>query len=125
MPKHPSTQTLEFLHKYLDSCDNYTSGLGSCYEDKNRVEGGQFMAESVCVPCMIDRYLKTKKIPGPNANPWTKIRQGPGSGPHDSGGDGYPFNSCHICNGVEPTQGAKRTFIAEAIGHKKDCPYES
>lgn len=126
MKKHPSTQTLEFLHRYLDECENSTTGLGSCYEDDPpRVEGGEFSAEAVCVPCMIDRYLKTKKIPGPFADPWTGIRRGPGFGPHGSGDDGTPFPACHICGGLKPGSGAEHQFIASAIGHQKDCPYES
>lgn len=120
--KHPAVQTLEFLHKYLDECENYTSGLGSCYES-DRTEGAEYTSEAVCVGCMIDRFLKTNKVPGPNATPWTSTTRGPGFGPHGSGGDGALFLTCHACGGVKPGSGAESNFIASAIGHKEGCPY--
>ena len=61
--KPPAEQMLEFLHKELNECENYTSGLGSCYEDPKRQEGGSYICESVCTACMIDRFLKTGHVP--------------------------------------------------------------
>lgn len=56
-------------------------------------------------------------------NPWTSSVQGPGSGPHSSGGDGAWHPSCRACGGLQPGKSAEGSFIASAIGHKKDCPY--
>lgn len=122
MVKNAATQMLEFLHKELDECENFTSGLGSCYE-QGRIEGAEYSSESVCIGCMIDRFLKTGKVPGPDATPWTATARGPGFGPHDSGGDGFLFLACHACGGIKPGGGAETNFIAEAVGHKKGCPY--
>lgn len=60
--KNDATRMLEFLNRELDACENFTSGLGSCYEN-DRVEGAPYSSEAVCVGCMVDRFLKTGHVP--------------------------------------------------------------
>jgi hypothetical protein len=52
---------------------------------------------------------------------WSSQRQGPGSGPMFSGGDGKWYPACPECGGIKPGVGAESVFMAEAIGHKTNC----
>lgn len=49
---------------------------------------------------------------------WSGTAHGQGSGPHGSGGDGYPYPACPECGGLEKPNGE---FIAEAVGHRSGC----
>jgi hypothetical protein len=53
-------QTLR--HIMGDECDNFTSGLGACYE-AGRSPGAEYSAERCCVNCIAHRFLTCGEVP--------------------------------------------------------------
>ena len=52
---------------------------------------------------------------------WSSFSEGPGSGPHASGGDGAWIPSCPSCRGIKPDHPGRTSFIESAWGHRSDC----
>ena len=52
---------------------------------------------------------------------WSGTRQGQGSGPMGSGGDGPHVEACPRCGGIKPTSRWRFEFGEEAWGHQSGC----
>ena len=52
---------------------------------------------------------------------WSGSRQGQGSGPMSSGGNGPMVRCCPKCRGVDPSDPNKGHFIDSVIGHRDGC----
>jgi hypothetical protein len=53
-------QTLR--HIMGDECENFTSGLGSCYE-AGRSPGAEYSSDRCCVNCIAHRFLTCGEVP--------------------------------------------------------------
>lgn len=49
-------------HIMGDECENFTSGLGSCYEVR-RSPGAEDYADRCCVNCIAHRFLTCGEVP--------------------------------------------------------------
>ncbi len=52
---------------------------------------------------------------------WSSSRQGQGTGPMGSGGDGMHVRCCPVCDGIDPLDSGRTEFIKSAWGHREDC----
>lgn len=75
--KDDATRLLEWLQKdyYDNDCENFTSGIGACYEE-GRSPVATYAEAGCCVPCSIHRFRTKGELPRPRIDIEAKVVDG-------------------------------------------------